>query len=52
MIPILIGLASIALLVIGVSGLAWILDDLAPHEMRDWSSEPIEEAETTEGERP
>lgn len=52
MMHLLAELASVVFLVAFVLGMAWLFEDLAPHELRDWSTEPIEDAEPTEGERP
>lgn len=52
MISIIIRILCLALLAAFVFGLAWILDDLVPQEMRDWSTEDLEDDEPSKGDAP
>ena len=45
-------MAAILVVVAFVVGLAWLLDDLMPPDARDWTAEPIEDDEQTEGDMP
>lgn len=45
-------IAEILVVIAFVVGLAWLLDDLMPPEARDWTSEPLEDDEKTEGDKP
>lgn len=45
-------LAEILVVIAFVVGLAWLLDDLMPPDARDWTSEPLEDDEKTEGDKP
>lgn len=45
-------MAEILVVVAFVVGLAWLLDDLMPPDARDWTAEPIEDDEQTEGDMP
>ena len=45
-------MAAILVVVAFVVGLDWLLDDLMPPDARDWTAEPIEDDEQTEGDMP